>query len=365
MRSEDPKAASAVFDHARLTLARQLAGKRKIELAHDIEVTPGAISQYERGLTKPSPAVLARLSLILGVPPSFFMDDGRPLSGAERSRAFFRSLRSTRQIERESAESYAVLSWEVSALLEKRVRFPEVTIPAHPLANSADEEEIEELAGETRRALGIPDGPVGHAVRLLEAHGAVVTRRTSATDRVDAFSQWIGRRPVVVLGDDKADVARSRFDGVHELAHLILHPDPEPANPTLERQANAFAAAFLMPRDLVRGDLPGRVDWQRLQVLKATWGVSMQALLFRARTLGTLSDGSYRRAMALMSKWGWRKAEPGALRQIETPTMLRSALALAEERGYSEEALASEARLSLTRIREILCLDTRPEVNLD
>ena len=86
----------------------------------------------------------------------------------------------------------------------------------------------------------------------------------------------------------------------------------------------------------------------------------MAALLFRARLLGTISDASYRRAMTLMSKWGWRRREPGVLGPVEEPRMLLEATLLAAGNGYSEEALAAEVCLPVARLREILGLDSRP-----
>jgi hypothetical protein len=34
-----------------------------------------------------------------------------------------------------------------------------------------------------------------HQNRLLEGHGVIVARLRADTDKIDAFSQWIGGRP--------------------------------------------------------------------------------------------------------------------------------------------------------------------------
>jgi len=54
-----------------------------------------------------------------------------------------------------------------------------------------------------------------------------------------------------VLASDKGDAAVSRFDAAHELGHLIMHHDAEPGDLYMERQADAFAAAFLMPAETI------------------------------------------------------------------------------------------------------------------
>jgi len=63
-----------------------------------------------------------------------------------------------------------------------------------------------------------------------------------------------------VLGADKGHRDRSRFDAVHELAHLVLHRHLEPGDVALERQAHAFNAAFLMPASDIAHRLPAKVD---------------------------------------------------------------------------------------------------------
>ena len=53
-----------------------------------------------------------------------------------------------------------------------------------------------------------------------------------------------------------------------------------------------------MPEEDIAGELPGTADWSRLTILKETWGVSMAALLYRARTMKIMDEGTYRNAMS-------------------------------------------------------------------
>lgn len=75
-----------------------------------------------------------------------------------------------------------------------------------------------------------------------------------------------GIGPVVVLGADKNDRARSRFDGAHELGHLVVHGHQIWGVKEVEHQAHAFAAAFLMPAGDIRDELPDRADWTVLSL---------------------------------------------------------------------------------------------------
>jgi transcriptional regulator with XRE-family HTH domain len=62
------------FDSQRLSLARRLRRMQRSALASKAGVTAAAISQYERGSARPTNAVLAELSLALGVPGDFFRE---------------------------------------------------------------------------------------------------------------------------------------------------------------------------------------------------------------------------------------------------------------------------------------------------
>ena len=89
----------------------------KKDLASRIGVTPAAVSQYENGTTAPSAKVTASLSLALGLPVDFFAAD-RPLGEAPNTIAHFRSLRATTQQERDRAFAHALLTWELTRVLE-------------------------------------------------------------------------------------------------------------------------------------------------------------------------------------------------------------------------------------------------------
>ena len=354
MSGSASREAAALFDPSRLRLARELCGMRKVELARLAEVTPAAITQYEGGQHRPSPATLARLALALGQPASFFVHDGRPQMQPDAAAAFFRSLRATPQLERQRAVAWAELTWELVQVLERRVRFPKLDLPDDQHVDErAEPDEIEAAAAAVRRRWAIPAGPIAHAVRLVEAHGGVVARLPGGDRRLSAFSQWIAGRPIVMLSPDRDDRARLRFDVTHELGHLVLHADPEPGNRTLERQSDAFAGALLMPRDEILEELPRRWDFPVFAALKRRWGVSLAALLYRARELGRLTENSYRWAVTTLAREYGRRTEPVDLGPVEQPKLLSRAAELAFGADY-RHALAAELHLSLETIDRLV-----------
>ena len=363
MNNPTARNVAAIFDPTRLRIARQAAMLRKKELAELVGVSPGAISQYENGTTAPSARVIAVLALSLNVPVSFFGAD-RSLGEVPATIPHFRSLRSATQQERDRAFAHAILTWELTRTMEQHVRLPALDVPDDfELAVDQPLHHAEEAARWLRAHWRLPRGPIPHVVRLLESRGIVCTRLPAQTRRVFAFSCSFPKRPVVVLSTERSHRAAGRFDAAHELAHLAVHHDAEPGTHAAERQANAFAAEFLTPADEIRRELPPQLDWLRLLHLKRVWGISIQALLYRSRTLGVMRETAYRRAVTELNARGWRRQEPEDDGQAEQPRLLNMALTVMAERGVTAEDIAQEARLSPSTVRMILEEDQRPVVS--
>jgi hypothetical protein len=102
-----------------------------------------------------------------------------------------------------------------------------------------------------------------------------------------------------------------------------------------------------MPAASIRDLLPASMNtgaWQTLARLKEQWGVSIQALLYRARWLGRLSDVSYRNAMTTLTGRGWRRHEPGQMTVPEQPSLLPRAVELLAADGIGEARLIEQCR---------------------
>ena len=358
---------AALFDRARLRLARELRGYSQVELAREAgSVTAASLSQFENGHARPAAPTLRRLSVALRVPLAFFAAPARPVP-AEAVDGFFRSLRSTTPRDRHRALAYAQLAHELTLELEKFVRLPEVKLPRAELPRSgAERKEIASSANRVRDAWNIPHGPIDDLVRTLERHGIVTTRFRVGMDDVDAFSVAFPGRPVIALGADKGHRDRSRFDAAHELGHLVMHSPEQIGSKAIEAEADRFAAEFLMPEGDIKDELPSRADWPVLIKLKAKWHVSIASLIMRAKTLQVMDEQAYSQAWKALSARGWRKQEPGDLGPPENPILLCRALQLATETGVTTEALIQRAGLPEEDIRTILgrIHDPRPRVEL-
>ncbi len=164
------------------------------------------------------------------------------------------------------------------------------------------------------------DKPIANMIYLLEAKGVRVFSLSENTKEVDAFSLWRDDMPYMFLNRFKSS-ERSRYDAAHELAHLCLHKhggaNTDHLNNNLEKEANSFAGAFLMPESDVRSIYRRPVySVDDLAEYKKRWRVSVSAFNYRLHELRMISDGKCTSNFVEMSrravKWN-RKEFAGAI----------------------------------------------------
>lgn len=352
-RGSSLREVARAFDSARLTQARVLAEMTKGELAEELDVSAAAVGQYEAGATKPRPELLPELSRILTVPVEFFAA-GRPIGRLDAADAHFRSLRSTRAKDRAKAATHAEQLWELTYALEKRVRLPEVDLPA--VGEGVTPAQAARLL---RQSWAIGRGPLPHLVATMESRGIVVSlipMTNDAVGRVSAYSTDALGRPLVIVTPERArSIYRYRFTCAHELGHLLLHANALPGDRQQEREADEFAAELLTPKAEIEPLLPRTMRIATLEKLSGEWGVSVESLVRRMGELRVVSDLSVRRAyQRLNAASEFRRDEPISTYKSEVPSLLREALALAERHGLTRRELAVELCWTASHLSEVL-----------
>lgn len=167
---------------------------------------------------------------------------------------------------------------------------------------------VEELAAEVLRASNVTKPPV--PIETIARHHGLVVRSQPLQSDLSGFLYRDDRQPVVGVNSSHRMVRR-RFTIAHELGHFLLHQSHKlrvdrsvlarlrgsTAEDTIdvdEVEANRFAAAVLMPTELLKGDLaqlrPMDIlhDEDDIKTLARRYGVSAQALLLRLDDLGYL-----------------------------------------------------------------------------
>lgn len=107
----------------------------------------------------------------------------------------------------------------------------------------------------------------------------------------------------------------------------------------MEREADQFAAEFLMPAREIQAQLFG-VTLPRLAALKPYWRVAMSALLRRASDLGAINPRTKQYLWTQMGMRGYRTHEPVDI-PAEEPTLLKELLDFhRKELGLNLQSLA-------------------------
>jgi Zn-dependent peptidase ImmA (M78 family)/transcriptional regulator with XRE-family HTH domain len=339
----------------RITEAREALAWTMADLGRAVGVTRQAISSYETGAKQPEAEILAQFSHALKQPISYFTSD-RPPGHGRSGTVFFRSFVSKTKATNKKCEIYRDWLDQIAFYLGGMVTLPRVSLPAAAPSDPSGSysiEEIEQFATQCRRMWGLGDGPIANLLLLLESKGVIVARTDFADFALDAFSCWIGSRPFIFLSSDRTAV-RSRYDAAHELAHLILHSgitieqmEDTDAHNRAEKEANLFAAAFLLPRSVFRYEVHS-TRLNSFLSLKKRWRVSVGALVARCKDIRVIDDYQFVKLRKLMSHYGYIKHEP-LDDQIapEEPSVLRRSIELIFSKRVKDPAgILSDLRLS-------------------
>jgi Zn-dependent peptidase ImmA (M78 family)/DNA-binding XRE family transcriptional regulator len=302
-------------------------------------VTKQALSKYEQGKAQPSPRMLTKLASSLGVKAAHLFSE------PDISVEFIAYRKASKLPQREQLRIESC----VSRSLEERVRLQQLTHLSNDVqlpvrAFSIEEVEQAEQAAEKLRELWhLGLDPIANVIGILEDHFVHVIDidTTDSFDGISAVAYDTTQQVIAAAAVTRSGVPgeRQRLNLVHELGHLVLRVSN---NVDEEKAAFRFGAAFLAPAESLYQEVGRRrtsVSLEELLLLKQRFGLSLQALLYRLRNLGIITEYQYKHWCIQINKHGWRRQEPEEL-PPERPQWLRQNLlhALAEKLISREEA---------------------------
>jgi Zn-dependent peptidase ImmA (M78 family)/DNA-binding XRE family transcriptional regulator len=339
-----------MFNPNRLTVARKRRGFTMTRLAQLLGVELRTVSAYESGEFAPSEATLEKIAQELNFPISFFSQDD--LEEISPDSASFRAMTKMSASKRDIALYSGSIALLLNNAIESRFVLPEINLP--DLSRELDPEAASDAL---RRHWGLGEAPIKNVVHLLEAQGVRVFSLCIDAVEVDAFSLWRESRPFVFLNTKKS-AERARFDCAHELGHLAIHRHGSlqgeiNGSQEIEKEANEFASAFLMPRGSVLAYAPKFVTVESLVRLKKIWGVSVAALAYRMHRLNIITDWHYRELFKQIAKLGYRKDEPDSAPH-ETSQILQKVFSALRNEGIDKSDIASEIHVSREDIDELV-----------
>lgn len=293
----------------------------------------------------PKPETAENLAAATKFPVEFLYGDD--LDEPRPDTASFRALSKMTATQRDMALSQGTIALHLSSWLETRF-----DLPAPDLPDLSREESPEAAADALRRHWGVGELPVRNMIYLLEAKGVRIFSLAIDAREVDAFSLWKDATPFVFLNGNKTS-EHSRYDAAHELGHLVLHRHGTPQGRDAEREADAFASAFLMPRASVLAHAVRNPSLPALVKLKAIWKVSVAALNRRLFGVGMTSDWQYRTLCIEIAKRGFRKREPRETPR-ETSHILPSVFVALHEEGISRAEVARTLAIPRSELEQLM-----------
>lgn len=333
------------FNSKRLTLARRRRGLTKTKLAKLVGIEVRSITGYESDEYKPDRDRLLQLSEKLHFPVQFFFgDDPDEISPDIVS---FRSMSKMTSGQRDTALGAGAIALLLNQWIESRFELPRAALP-----DLSDEVNPETAADMLRRLWGLGELPIKNMIHLLEANGVRVFSLSIDTIQLDAFSMWHTETPFVFLNTKKS-CEHSRFDAAHELGHLVLHRHAGARGQEVEREANAFASAFLMPRASVLANAPRMATVDQLVRFKPYWTVSVAALAYRLHNVELVSEWHYRTLCIEIAKRGYRKREPNGAHREMSQVLAKIFAALREE-GITKIDIAAAINVHTDELDQLI-----------
>jgi Zn-dependent peptidase ImmA (M78 family)/DNA-binding XRE family transcriptional regulator len=329
---------------SRLTLARKLRGLTLAELGRMTDLSPQTINRWEKDHQEPTPECLDRLAETLRLPVEFFMQP--EVSPIPVEAVSFRALSKTPAFRREAVLAAGEIAREIATWISERYRLPAADVPSLNLPPEASLHDVETIALRVRSQWDLDQRPIPNMVHLLEAQGVRVFSLVQEIRDVDAFSLYIENEPFIFIDTGKT-AERQRFDAAHELGHLVMHQGRERVQSReAERQADRFAAAFLMPRaDVLAHNLRNASPDQLIRASRR-WRVSAMALTHRVSELGLLTEWGYRSACVELAKRGYRRSEPESQLVPESSQVLEKVFAHLREAGSGIKMITDSTKLT-------------------
>lgn len=340
----------------KLKSARKMKGFSMQDLVDRMEnkISKQSISKYETGEMKPDSEILSLICKALDVNPDYFTRPSMELLEIEYRKKVDLSNKELESI-KEQAIYHFQRYMELEEILGEEKRFEN---PINDILID-HEDKIEEAANALREKWNIGSkAAISNVIELLEEKGIKVFELDSS-ESFDGCKATISGFPVIVLNAKvNKSIDRKRFSALHELGHIVLRFAPHFTEKEVEKLCHAFAGAFLMPEKLFRkefGENRQNVLIKELVLLKEIYGISIQAIMARARRLKLISETYYKTFSIFFSKMGHRTNEPGKFSGIEKSNRFEQLLVRAVgEEIISYSKAAALMGVDLTTFRDYL-----------
>ena len=337
-----------------VVLARESRGLKQVPLAKALGKSQAFLSQVENGEKNAPKGFVEKLSEVLDYPPSFFYED---FNAHNLPLPFYRKRKRINRSDINKIRARVnVKRLQIKHLL-KSAELPELRVPHVHMDEYQGS--IQRLAKELRIQWDLPAGPIANVTRTLELLGILIVKFDFGTTQVDALSIYEADEdiPPIIFINMRFPWDRLRYTMIHELAHIVLHHhNPNyTLNTDCEKEADQFAAAFLLPTEDIKPYL-NHLSLEKLANLKRYWKVAIRTLIRRAKDSGKITERKAQMLYAQLTKYGVTHHgnahhEPVSI-PPEEPTLFNQIVSIhLKDLQYTPASLSKVVRLSASEFR--------------
>ena len=334
-------------------LCKQMSKK---ELADRANVTPMAITNYEKGDRTPNMEILQALASALDVRVSDFLAVRNENIVFEHGEFRKNSALSNTQQEyiRECVEEYFNRFMTVVEVLGGDV------LPDAPVCHIIPlSEDSEKNASALREHLGFAeDGPIEDLIGKLENKGILVYECNIDNDKFSGMNGFVNNRPFIVL-NPKMTPERNRSTIAHELAHLMFVWPESMEDKEIEKMATAIGGAFLFPKSDARRELGIRRSaiTKDMILVAIEYGISMMLLVKRAEVSNIITASAAKEFYIKASKAGWRTNEPSRIEREKCVLFEQLVYRAVTEKEISVQRGAELLEIPFNDVLAMLCFN--------
>lgn len=312
-----------------------------------------ALHRYEKGEVIPDAEKINALSKALNISPDYFF---------RTTKIEFSDIE-YRKLSRMPQKDVAIINETTKEYLSRYLELEEIIGLPHSFENHLKDfgivttyEQVNRAAEHLRKEWSLGTGPIFNIVELLEDKNIKVVKLNVDED-FDGLQTFVnGCIPVVAYNERKANKPdRVRFTLLHELAHLLL-VFGDVTEKQKETLCHQFAGAMLLPEKTIKAELGNhrtKLSTLELGNIKKQYGISMQAIVMRAKVCGIINDNYTKQFFFLIRQQNWKVDEPVEYQGIEESNRFEQLLfrALIEDQISMSKA-ASLSNQSLAEFKK-------------
>lgn len=339
----------------RFKSARLMRGFSLQDLADamDHQLSRQALHRYEKGQVIPDAEKIHLLSKALNVSIDYFFRTTK----VELSDIEYRKLSKMPQKEasaiKEKTRDYVSRYLELEEILGLPNAFENHLKDFETVTTY---EQVNKAAELLREKWNLGNGAIFNVVEILEDKNIKVVKLDVDED-FDGLQTYVNDSvPVVAYNIRKTKKPdRVRLTLLHELAHLLLNFG-DISKKQKETLCYQFAGALLLPEETIKAELGehrNKLSTMELGNIKKQYGISMQAIVMRAKDCGIINEHYTRQFFFFINQMNWKADEPVEYTGVEESNRFEQLLfrALIEDQISMSKA-ASLSNKSLAEFKK-------------